>query len=201
MVTKVCVTAADLIDSDETCIASHCLWAVVILKSLLCLSAGNSWLFNLWTRSCSRFFATDNLHLLDCSVTWSLLTLTDADWTCWLTAGSRVWKHKHKFETVARIHDRTHHTWACTGKGKCARVRARSHMLSLSCTHGRAPVFVRFQRIHRSAALFDRARGPGRPADLDAAGKAIARDCAAGRKRVAGSCGAEQANEAPMKTA
>ena len=22
---------------------------------------------------------TDNLHLLDCSVTWSLLTLTDAD--------------------------------------------------------------------------------------------------------------------------
>ena len=27
----------------------------------------------------SFFFATDNLHLLDCSVTWSLLTLTDAD--------------------------------------------------------------------------------------------------------------------------
>ena len=45
------------------------------------------------------FFATDNLHLLDCSVTWSLLTRTDADWTCWLTADARVRKHKHKFET------------------------------------------------------------------------------------------------------
>ena len=31
----------------------------------------NTWLFD--------FFSTDNLHLLDCSVTWSLLTLTDTD--------------------------------------------------------------------------------------------------------------------------
>ena len=38
--TKACVKAADLIDSDETCIASRGLWAVAILKSLLCLSAG-----------------------------------------------------------------------------------------------------------------------------------------------------------------
>ena len=31
------------------------------------------------------FFSTDNLQLLDCSVTWSLLTLIDTVWTCWLT--------------------------------------------------------------------------------------------------------------------
>ena len=59
-------------------------------------------------------------------------------------------------------------------------VRALICSLSLSCTHGRALVFVRFQHIHRRAALFDRARGPCLPADLDAAGKAIARDGAAG---------------------
>ena len=41
----------------------------------------------------------DNLHLLDCSVTWSLLTLADKDWTCWLTADTRALKHKHKFVT------------------------------------------------------------------------------------------------------
>ena len=83
----------------KTCIASRGLWAVAILKSL-CVSVQDS-------RGCSRyehaalrvFFATDNLHLLDCSVTWSLLTWTDADWTCWLTADSQVLKHKHKFET------------------------------------------------------------------------------------------------------
>ena len=65
--------------------------------------------------------------------------------------------------------------------------------LSLSCTHGHALVFVCFQRIHRSAALFDHARGPCLPADPDAAGNAIARDGAAGRERVAGGCCAEQA--------
>ena len=67
--------------------------------------------------------------------------------------------------------------------------------LSLSCTHGHALVFVCFQRIHRSAALFDHARGPCLPADPDAAGNAIARDGAAGRERVAGGCCAEQAAE------
>ena len=39
------------------------------------------------------FFWTDNsldLPLLDCSVTWLLLTLTDTEWTCWLqVTGSR----------------------------------------------------------------------------------------------------------------
>ena len=38
------------------------------------------------------FFLTDNLLLLYCSVTWSLLTQTDTDWTCWLKADARVWK-------------------------------------------------------------------------------------------------------------
>ena len=72
----------------------------------------------------------------------------------------------------------------------CSCVLSYDH--SLSCTHGRALVFVRFQRIHRSAALFDRAHGPCLPADPDAAGKAIARDGVAGRERVAGDCSAEQ---------
>ena len=58
------------------------------------------------SRGCSIYINTavlvlsiDNLHLLDCSVTWSLLTLTDVDWFCWLTADARVQKHKHKIET------------------------------------------------------------------------------------------------------
>ena len=34
------------------------------------------------------------------------LTWTDTDWTCWLTADTRVWKHNHKFETdsLATVH-------------------------------------------------------------------------------------------------
>ena len=70
--------------------------------------------------------------------------------------------------------------------------------LRLSRVHTRALVFVRFQRIHRLAAPIDRARGLGRPADRP---EAIARDCAAGRERVAGGYGAEQAAVAPVKTA
>ena len=82
----------------KICIASRGLWAVAIqFRS----TAGFSWLFIIWTHSCSLFFLTDNLHLLDCSETWSLLMRTDADWTCWLTADARVRKHKHKCETDA----------------------------------------------------------------------------------------------------
>ena len=44
---------------------------------------------------------------------------------------------------------------------------------SLALVYTWARVFVRFQRIHHRAALFDRARGPCRPADPDTAGKAI----------------------------
>ena len=54
-------------------------------------------------------------------------------------------------------------------------------------------MFLRFQCAHRSAALFDRARGQGRLADLDAARKAIATDSTAVRERGAGGCCAEQA--------
>ena len=39
----------------KTCIVSRGLWAVAILKYLLCFSAGFSWLFNIWARSCSLF--------------------------------------------------------------------------------------------------------------------------------------------------
>ena len=57
-----------------------------------------------YMHSCLRFYSTDNLHLLNSSVTWLLLTRTDADWTCWLTAASRVRKHKPKFETYSVGH-------------------------------------------------------------------------------------------------
>ena len=92
-----------LLTQMKTCIASCGLWAVAILKSLLCLSAGplqDSTGFSIYedTAVCF-FFPTVYLHLLDCSVTWSLLTLTDADWTCWFTVDSLGRKHKHKFET------------------------------------------------------------------------------------------------------
>jgi len=47
------------------------------------------------------FFLTDwklaRTGLRSDAVTWSLLTRTDTDWTCWLTV--RVRKHKHRFET------------------------------------------------------------------------------------------------------
>ena len=64
-----------------------------------CLSAGFLCLFGIWTQLFAFSFSTDNLNLVDCSVTWSQLTWTDADWTCWLTADSQARKHKHKFET------------------------------------------------------------------------------------------------------
>ena len=88
-----------------TSIALCCLRAVAILKYLLCLSVGFSCLFIVWTNRSWIFFSTNNLQQqqelepLDCSVTWSLLTRTDEDWTCWLAADSQVRKHKHKFET------------------------------------------------------------------------------------------------------
>ena len=61
----------------KTCIASSCLWAVAILKSLLCLSARFSWLFNIWTRSCSRFFCY--WQLAPAGLLCDLVTV-DADW-------------------------------------------------------------------------------------------------------------------------
>ena len=85
----------------ETCIASYGLWAVAILKYLLCLRAGFLCLFSVWTHSCSHFFFNWQLLPADCSVTSSLLTQTDAVWTCWLTADHWLQKQKHTFETYS----------------------------------------------------------------------------------------------------
>ena len=67
------------------------------------------WLFSIRKHSCLHFFFRLTPCTCwtvgtasDCSVqtvTWSLLTLTDADWTCWLTADAQVGKHKHECET------------------------------------------------------------------------------------------------------
>ena len=70
----------DLIDSDENL---HCLTrplsscdikisVVTQCRILVAVQYMNTQLF-------AFFFSTDNLHLLDCSVTWSLLTQTGAD--------------------------------------------------------------------------------------------------------------------------
>ena len=85
-----------------------------------------------------------------------------------------------------------------------ARANAPVFVCALMCLRSLVQVYTRarasvsafsgkFQRVHRSAALFDRALGPGRPANLNAARKAIARDGAAGREHGAGGCGEEQA--------
>ena len=88
----------------ETCIASHGLSAVAILK-LCCVSVQDSRGWSVYEHTAVRvFLLTDNLHLLDCSVTWSPLTRTDADWTCWLAANARVWKHKHRFSVLMLQH-------------------------------------------------------------------------------------------------
>ena len=70
--TKACVTGADLVDLDENLhsftlplssynikisVVSHC-------RILVAVQYMNTQLFT--------FFLTDNLYLLDCSVTWSL---------------------------------------------------------------------------------------------------------------------------------
>ena len=84
----------------ENCIASRCLWAVAILNLRSVSALSQCRILSISTHSCSGFFLpTDNLHLLDCLVTWSLLSQTDTDWTCWLTVDARVQKHKNKFET------------------------------------------------------------------------------------------------------
>ena len=60
----------------KTCIASHCLWAVTILKYLLCLIAGFLWLFSIWTHSCSHFF---DWQLVPAGLLSDLVTV-DAYW-------------------------------------------------------------------------------------------------------------------------
>ena len=74
----------------KTCIASRCLWAVVILKFPLCLTAGFLWLFGIWTHSWSRFF----FRLTTC-------TCQTAQWLghCWLWLTQTEladWQQTHK---------------------------------------------------------------------------------------------------------
>ena len=91
----------------KSCIASRCLWAVAILKSLLCLSAGPLQDY----RGCSIYEDTAFrvfLNLLTTCTCWT------AQWLghCWLWQtqteiadwqlthdSAQVQKHKHKFET------------------------------------------------------------------------------------------------------
>ena len=92
--TKACIIAADLIDSDEnlhcfTRLLSSCNIKISIVSQcriLVAVQYMNTLLF-------AFFLSTDKLLPLDCSMTWSLLTQTDADWTCWLTVDAPVWKH------------------------------------------------------------------------------------------------------------
>ena len=62
-----------------TCIASRCLWAVAILKSLF-VSVQDSRGCTTYEHTAVRvFFLTDNLQLLHCPVTWSRLTQTSQE--------------------------------------------------------------------------------------------------------------------------
>ena len=62
----------------EACIASRGP-AVAILKSLLCLSAGFSWLVSTWTHSCSGFQVFTDRKLAPAGLHSDLVT-ADADW-------------------------------------------------------------------------------------------------------------------------
>ena len=76
----------------ETYTASCCLWAVAILNYLLCLSAGLSWLFSIWTHSCSRF-----LFLLITCTCWTAQWL--GHYWCWLTQNLLTvsdWQQMHE---------------------------------------------------------------------------------------------------------
>ena len=64
---------------------------------------------------------------------------------------------------------------------QCACALSCAWTLSRVHPFARGPVFLRFQRARSCAAVFDRARGPGRPADPDAAQKTISKNGTAGR--------------------
>ena len=86
--TKACVGAVSLLQVSwnqmETCIASCCLWAVAIFVVPQCR------ILVAVQYMSTELFSTDNLHLLDCTVTWSLFLQTDTDWICWLAADACV---------------------------------------------------------------------------------------------------------------
>ena len=107
---KACVKAAHLIDSDEnlhcfTLPLSRCYIKISVVSQSRC-TGGISWLFNISTHSLSRFFLTDwQLAPTGLSLTWSLLTRTDTDWTCWLMQESRNTNTDLKLtQTVASLY-------------------------------------------------------------------------------------------------
>ena len=80
MVTKACATAANLIDSDGNL---HCfMWTLSSYDIEISVVSQGRILVAVQYMNTQLFvfsFSTDILHLLDCSLTWSPLTLTDAD--------------------------------------------------------------------------------------------------------------------------
>ena len=70
-------------------LTSCVLWAVEILKNLLCLSQDSCACSVYEHTPVPVFFSTDNLHLLNCTVTCTPMMLTDADWFAY-------WQQMHK---------------------------------------------------------------------------------------------------------
>ena len=108
--TKACVMAAHLMASDGNMYCfmvpfSSCDIKISVVSQcriLMALQYMNTQLF-------AFTFSTDNLHLLNCPVTWSLWTLTEADWSCWLAADALAQTHKFETEsdsglTINRLH-------------------------------------------------------------------------------------------------
>ena len=106
------------------------------------------------TLSSSRFFSTVNLHLLPvhCIVTWSLLTRTDANWICWLTADALVPKHKHNFETYSLSQTAATPYTGCTELVHCLqKVHCRLRLLMRqpwqnNCRHSRRLMMTPYTR-------------------------------------------------------
>ena len=126
--------------------------------------------------------------------------------------------------TIALIHHLSHASMIVLTLLERAPARANALVLVLALICSLSLVYTRARDCVCALSAHPpprRARGQCLPADPDAAGKAIARDCAAGRQRVAGDrgaeqaaaarsrrllcgaggCGAEQAAAAPVKTA
>ena len=121
----------------KICIASRCLWALVILKSLLCLSTGplqESCGFSRYQHTAFRIFFNRpilvrqlKLHLLDCTlaVTWSQLTawrgLTQtelADWQYKSESGNTNTNLKLT-QTAATPYTHTTYKQYTTGRACC----------------------------------------------------------------------------------
>ena len=85
--------------------------------------------------------------------------------------------------SVALIHHSAHSTWARAGKGRCARVRARCHMLALSRVHTVTRLSFWVFRAPTAAQRCLTVRAAQGCLDLNAALKDIVQDGAAWRER------------------